>query len=346
MKFAVIGAGFFGLSIAIKIKEKFKSSKVHIFEKENDILLGASGKNQFRCHMGYHYPRSENTIKECKDSFFEFNKYFSNTYLKSNNYYAIAKKNSLTNFEKYLKILKKNKLKFEIVDHALLKKDNIEGLIKADEKLINIQKVKKKFNKYIKKNKIEIFFKKNVNPYEDYLKNYDYIFLCTYDNNNNNLKGSTDHKRKFHYQLVEKVIVKSPKQYNNNSFVVLDGPFMCIDPYISNNTSILGSVQTSVIAKKQSIYCNFDKYFRSINSQYTRNIPYLKFPKIKQNFGKFFNGFDKVKYLKSFIVVRCTVKNEKDERVTVISTKKNVLKVFSGKWVNCMLTAEKLINEL
>ena len=76
MRFAIIGAGFFGLSIAIKIKEKYPNSIVSIFEREKDILMGASGKNQFRCHLGYHYPRSENTIEECKTSFEEFNKYF------------------------------------------------------------------------------------------------------------------------------------------------------------------------------------------------------------------------------------------------------------------------------
>ena len=44
--------------------------------------MGRSGKNQFRCHLGYHYPRSENTIEECKKSFREFNKYFSGCYIK------------------------------------------------------------------------------------------------------------------------------------------------------------------------------------------------------------------------------------------------------------------------
>ena len=48
---------------------------IYLIEKERDILMGASGKNQFRCHQGYHYPRSEKTIEECKTSFNEFNKY-------------------------------------------------------------------------------------------------------------------------------------------------------------------------------------------------------------------------------------------------------------------------------
>ena len=69
MKFLIIGAGFFGLSIAIKIKEKYPNSEVKIFEKEKDILMGASGKNQFRCHLGFHYPRAEKNHRRVQEKF-------------------------------------------------------------------------------------------------------------------------------------------------------------------------------------------------------------------------------------------------------------------------------------
>ena len=61
MKIAIIGAGFFGSTIALKLSKKHT---VHLFEKEKDILNGASRVNQFRFHMGFHYPRSQKTIKE------------------------------------------------------------------------------------------------------------------------------------------------------------------------------------------------------------------------------------------------------------------------------------------
>ena len=34
MKIGIIGAGFFGIAAAIKLKEKFKDSKIHIFDKK------------------------------------------------------------------------------------------------------------------------------------------------------------------------------------------------------------------------------------------------------------------------------------------------------------------------
>ena len=43
-----------------------KGHDVNVFEKEAKILQGASKKNQFRFHLGYHYPRSQNTVNELK----------------------------------------------------------------------------------------------------------------------------------------------------------------------------------------------------------------------------------------------------------------------------------------
>ena len=40
--------------------------------KENDILLGASKKNQLRFHLGYHYPRSVKTVDEIKKNYNQF----------------------------------------------------------------------------------------------------------------------------------------------------------------------------------------------------------------------------------------------------------------------------------
>ena len=60
-KIAIVGAGFFGLSIAFFLNRKFD---ITVFEKKTDILTGASRANQLRFHLGYHYPRSIKTLKE------------------------------------------------------------------------------------------------------------------------------------------------------------------------------------------------------------------------------------------------------------------------------------------
>ena len=61
MKIGIIGGGFYGCYIAQKLSLKHK---VTIIDKNASILMEAAKYNQYRLHQGYHYPRSEETIKQ------------------------------------------------------------------------------------------------------------------------------------------------------------------------------------------------------------------------------------------------------------------------------------------
>jgi glycine/D-amino acid oxidase-like deaminating enzyme len=52
----VVGGGFFGCELAIRLARTFES--VAVLEAEADIMRRASFGNQARVHNGYHYPRS------------------------------------------------------------------------------------------------------------------------------------------------------------------------------------------------------------------------------------------------------------------------------------------------
>ena len=121
---------------------------------------------------------------------------------------------------------------------------------------------------------------------------------------------------------------------------------MCIDPYASSNYSILGSVQKAVkydnlgtllkLKNKQDV--NY------LNSNFFINSQYAEFYKIKQHFKKYFKNFDKVKYMKSFSIIRSTKKNLNDARITTCKKNKNLIIVHSGKWINCFNLGKKISN--
>ena len=95
MKIAIIGAGFFGATAALKLS---KYHDVDLFEKKKDILNGASKINQFRFHLGFHYPRSKKTLNEIK------------RVLKVKGFFLMAQSNmysfnNLMNFRRFLKAL-------------------------------------------------------------------------------------------------------------------------------------------------------------------------------------------------------------------------------------------------
>jgi glycine/D-amino acid oxidase-like deaminating enzyme len=66
----VIGAGFFGVSVALLLKERGLS--VVVLEQERKLMTRASYNNQARVHGGYHYPRSLMTAQRSRINFPRF----------------------------------------------------------------------------------------------------------------------------------------------------------------------------------------------------------------------------------------------------------------------------------
>ena len=342
IKIAVIGGGFFGASIALQIKEKYPNIKVDLFEKKDDLLKGTSGKNQFRSHRGYHYPRSHKTFIECEASNKSFEEFFKNCYFKSNNYYSISKYNSKTNFNKYIQYLDKVRLEYKIIDnHPLIKSCSSQGIILANEKLININKARLLLKKEIYNKGVNLFLNYEVKTDKSFCNNYSNIILATYENNNfikTNLNIKTS---KYFYQLVEKIIIDTPKAYRSFSCVVLDGDFVSIDPF-NQNQHVIGHVKDTVIKSKNSI-----RGLKLTKSELLKYNSYMVngkkdslFPKIRKDFLKYFKYFKEAKYSKSFFVIRSTKKNKNDERTTDIEIDKKFISVHSGKWINCIVAAK------
>lgn len=143
MEIAVVGAGWFGCHLALTLEEKHN---VTIFEKEDKIFTGASGHNQNRLHLGFHYPRSYETRVHAKEGYQEFVKVYGDLCQTiDDNIYAIANKVSLVDYQTYLQIMKATGLNFKEVkaeDFGLI---NVAGCIKVDEKLVLTSKAEKFF---------------------------------------------------------------------------------------------------------------------------------------------------------------------------------------------------------
>jgi glycine/D-amino acid oxidase-like deaminating enzyme len=105
MRIAIVGGGIFGVTVAIKLARAGFS--VDLFEKEKDILMAASGINQFRLHRGYHYPRSVETMKDCVRAEASFVKEYDGAVVTGDHHhYCIAKEGSLIHHDDYVKVCK------------------------------------------------------------------------------------------------------------------------------------------------------------------------------------------------------------------------------------------------
>ena len=128
-------------------------------------------------------------------------------------------------------------------------------------------------------------------------------------------------------------------------YVVIDGNFVCVDPYLGTTYHLLSDVKLSKLETLISKYPNFYSFKkRYLNKGIIKNKKISRFKAFISNSSKYLPFLQKAKYIGSMFVVRALKINKEntDERVTSINYhNKKIISVFSGKWNNCIYLAKK-----
>ncbi|MDC1177933.1 FAD-dependent oxidoreductase [Candidatus Pelagibacter sp.] len=323
MKIGIIGAGWFGCHIGSELLKD--GHDVFIYEKEKEIFYGASGNNQNRLHLGFHYPRSFLTRKQSKEGFKIFQKKYPSFCVKvKNNLYAISKKKeNIVDFETYLQILKSSGLSYKKLNQNKYNIKNISGLIKCDEKFINIEKAKLFFLKKLK-NRIKFNYKiKNLKKINNKFlideHKFDFIINCTWQ------QFLPQKKWNLSYELCISALYKNKKK-DLEALTIMDGPFYTLYPF-SKNVSNLYSVKHSRY-KISSEFNLINKKLKSI-----KNIELKKFKNtIEKEFSEYYPNFKKeYKFFKFLKTYRTLINKKDDSRDYKLIYKNGVFNVLSGK---------------
>ena len=182
---------------------------------------------------------------------------------------------------------------------------------------------------------------------KSYLSKYDKVIISTYSNNNNLLsKLGIKNIKQFKYELVEKIVIKLPNKYKKLSFVVIDGNFVCVDPYLGTNYHLLSDVKLSKIETLISKFPNFKSNKKKyLNKGIIKNIKISRFNEFVKRSSEFLPFLMKAKYIGSMFVVRALKKNveKTDERTSsIFFNNQKIISIFSGKWNNCVYLAKTL----
>ncbi len=344
-KIAVIGGGIYGTTIAFTLAKKFL---VDLYEQYDDILKAASGINQFRLHRGYHYPRSKETALTSLASEKSFFREFKDAVIvNTENFYAIAKNNSKTSKSQYLRFLERHNLEYKIADLPLLNKDSVQLILKVNESLLDPKKLKQIVWKKLKQEKVRVFLNTFVG--HKIFRQYDHVIIATYAHINKLLKQK-EKQNDYQYEFCEKVVVSLPEEFKNKSLVILDGPFMCIDPFGQSKYHLMGNVvhaiHKTIIGKHPKISKKFSFF---LNKGIIKNPPITNFNKFIQTSEQFIPGITKAKHIGSMYTFRAVFpnKDQTDERLTAVNQiDKKILTVFSGKIINCVETADELLKKV
>jgi hypothetical protein len=210
---AIVGAGWFGCHLALKLLER--GHKAHIFERNDKIFKGASGNNQNRLHLGYHYPRSAQTRKEIALTHDRFIQEYP-THKVPDNLFGVAD-TSWIDLTSYLHIMNGEDLPCILIPASHYGIKHMEGgvVLKTDERVIDTDAARSRFASAL--NHI-ISFSANVSC-ENLLERFDRVIDCT--------SGESGQQGIF-FEPAALAQYDGPDEHF--SLTVMDGMFPCLYP--------------------------------------------------------------------------------------------------------------------
>lgn len=243
MRVGVVGAGIFGCMAAVELA--LHGHDVALFEKNSEILNGATPNSQNRLHLGLHYPRDLDTAKQSIEGFDSFRTVFADALnLDFPNYYALAKNHSKVSVEEFKEFSKAAGIQIrEISSNESLpngiKIKNVESIWECDEGVIDMTVLRDILANQINTSRVELHLNAEVSTLEQNSdtwvlstnstrREFDFIVKCTYSSDTINILSEDfkPRKRMFHKTLIQVL----DSEVNNFGITIIDGDFLTILP--------------------------------------------------------------------------------------------------------------------
>lgn len=249
----VIGAGFYGLNIALHLRSK-GCRNILVLEREDGPMLRASYSNQARVHGGYHYPRSLVTANRSRVNLAIFERDWSDAIdADFRKIYAIPKKCSKVTSTQFLRFSreigapidlcsKKDMQIFNpmLIDSAYIVKEHaFSSIVLADmlrDALVKYE-IPVKYGVDVKLISKEGNLVRVNTLHSDSGSEHDYlakrVFSCAYSGVNQLFDFGHRLRTKVVHEVTELALMKMPDSLANYGITVMDGPFFSAMPFPS-----------------------------------------------------------------------------------------------------------------
>lgn len=257
---AIIGCGAFGAMTGLRLAAQ--GAKVTIFERRERPLMGASYNNQNRLHLGFHYPRDDETARQSIRGFERFRQEFAPCILGGfRNAYFIASQGSLVTPAQYLAFCERMGLRFEQIEpdrYDPVVRDVDLGIL-TDEVVYDSAILAGLMLERLRAAHIEPQFGTRVThiertgggfllqPERGPARRFDAVVNCTYAEVNE-LTAQLGHAvQNYQYEYTMVPIIEWDRPPVGVS--IMDGPFMTVLPFGRTGSYLLYHVAHSVIAE-------------------------------------------------------------------------------------------------
>jgi len=337
---AVVGGGIFGASAAIYAARR--GHDVHLFEQRQELLQAASGINQYRLHRGYHYPRSADTARSCREAERSFlDEYADAVITGTPHLYGIAKLGSKVSYADYLTFCTANRLEYRSVKLPHLIDPAAADAIEVPETSFNPVILRELVTKKLYEAGVSVHL--GVRCRGQVHKDFDRTIIAAYASMNSLLADMGLATEKYQFEVCEKPIVTLPKSFVSTDIVIIDGPFVNIGPMGGSGKYVLGhvvhAIHSSNVGYEPDIPKKFEPY---LNRGMVEHPAQTNFHKFIEAGERFIPVLRYAEHVGSMYTVRAVLpdRDNTDERPTIVgSAGKNVIKIFSGKIGNCVEAA-------
>lgn len=346
MNVAVVGGGIFGTTAAIRLAQAGHS--VTLFERAHDILTAASAINQYRLHRGYHYPRSFETVRSILHAEQTFRREYADAVVNhgSRHLYGIAKEGSLTSAEAYIRFCEKHGLAYKKVEsYPFVNMDLLDLLVEVEESWYDPEVLQKIVRQRLKDSGVSV--RLSVAPTKTDLEAFDQTVVATYAGLNSVEVPDTQPVLDLQFEVCEKPVVRMPENFLKQGIVIMDGPFMCIDPLGFTDMFVLGNVVHAIHSRNVGATALVpDEIQPMLNCGIVEKPAVTKWNEFIESGSRFIPALKDAKHAGSMFTVRTVLPalENTDSRPTFVERlSPRCLRVFSGKVANCVDAAERVI---
>ena len=336
-KIAIIGAGWYGCHIGLSLKHL--GFDVTVFEKNEDVLTCASGNNQFRLHLGFHYARNYATRIQSRDGYQRFVERYP-TLTKEcqhGNIYAVPALDSLVDFKTYKLIMTASGIEFNDIPNPEWS-NGLAGSVSCSERVILTQTARDYF-----KDKLAESLKLNT-PVEsvDYNdlgadvngKRFDFVIDCTW--------GHYRPARPDTFYEPTILLYYSTKE-KFPAFTLVDGPLASIYPTETNGIYTLSSVTHTPLAT----FDTAEKARKYLESDFNQSILDKKIELMEEHICKYVPNFrDMFTYESPQLAIKTKIIGATDDRSCSVVADGRYISVMSGKIDTIFHGLERVIHHI
>jgi glycine/D-amino acid oxidase-like deaminating enzyme len=291
---AVIGGGFFGCMIALRLRRTY--NRVVVVEVGDQLLGRASFRNQARVHNGYHYPRSALTAFRSRVNFPRFVAEFADCIDASfEKYYAVARTFSKVSARQFRQVFERIGAPIAPAPQSvrrLFNMDLIEDVFAVQEYAFNASKLGARMAHALQEGGVDVRLSTEVRELErlpvsqirlqcatpvgrhDLVASH--VFNCTYSRMNRVLAASGLPTIPLKHELTELALVQVPEALQNLGITVMCGPFFSVMPFPPRQLHTLSHVRyTPHEAWSEAHGGDFDPYERLAEARRQSNFAFM-----------------------------------------------------------------------